>query len=862
MPGTLMAEAAVQAVELFMAAAGLTGNRDGWRFEPATDEAFTFICRGQVTPEKAHTLTYEVFIDEIVDGDQPVVYASLLASSDGFKVFACPRFGVKLVRDWPIYARPEAALISAEPEIVSPTGDVRGDYGALLACAWGKPSDAFGSMYARFDAESSVPRLPGPPYHVVSRIVSVTSHPGKPEENATVVAEYDPPEDAWYFDANGSAVMPFSVLMEVLLQPCGWLASYCGFAVDGGLAFRNLDGDEAVVQREILPGDGPLRVTTTLTRWSKVGPMTIVFFDVSCSCAGEPVMAFTTSFGFFPAAALSSQAGLPTKDEHRALLTEKADLKLITPARAKEGRALPPRGDLKMFDVVTGFWPDGGEAGLGRIRGRQTINPGAWYFRAHFYEDPVQPGSLGVESLLQLLEHALRLKGADKDFIAPRFEAPALGVTMSWKYRGQVSPTNKHVTSTLDILSMERDERGLLVTARASLWVDGMRIYAVEGVSARIVEGEPTSDHRTRFATVTTPWIADHCPTYTLPTLPMTALIAEAGGQALLRCGDAYPLVVDGFTARRWAIVPDTGGDLTTRLTARGAGRFDAALTFADQPVATGSIRCGGPAPQITSWPDMGKLSPVQIYDDGGLFHGPAFYITRDVQRGALGASANINLAHAFDGDADLDVVVLDALLHPIPHDTPETWFGSKAAGTIAYPLEVERLAVFGPRPRSGELHVQARPLDISPDGRSVRVAVRASVGDTVWIDLTLREALMPKGTLGALSPAERRRFLRDGDYIESAQLSRSENDETTLALSVVAASDWLPGTLAFAYGADGDAKEMARQIAIKEHASRVWSAHARRITVDGDAAHFGDRRLQVTTHFDERARMWRVTDA
>jgi len=862
MPGTLMAEAAVQAVELFMAAAGLTSDRDGWRFEPATDEAFTFICRGQVTPEQAHALTYEVFIDEIVDGDEPVVYASLLASSDGFKVFACPRFGVKLVRDWPVYALPEAALISAEPQIVSPKGDVRGDYGALLACAWGRPSDAFGSMYARFDTESSVPRLPGPPYHVVSRIVSVTSNPGEPEENATVIAEYDPPEDAWYFDANGSAVMPFSVLMEVLLQPCGWLASYCGFAVDGGLAFRNLDGDDAVVQREIRPGDGPLRVTTVLTRWSKVGPMTIVFFDVSCTCANEQVMAFTTSFGFFPAEALASQAGLPTKDEQRALLTEKADLKLISPARAKEGRALPPSGDLKMFDVVTGFWPDGGQAGLGRIRGRQTIDPTAWYFRAHFYGDPVQPGSLGVESLLQLLEHALRLKGADKDFIAPRFEAPALGVTMSWKYRGQVSPTNKHVTSTLDILSIERDERGLLVTARASLWVDGMRIYAVEGVSVRIVEGEAESEHTKRFDTASTPWIADHCPTYTLPALPMTARLAEAGEQALRRTGGVYPLVIDQFTAKRWAIVPDTGGDLATRLTARGAGRFNAALIFAGNAVAQGSIRCGGPTPQIEPWSDMGKLSPVQVYDDGGLFHGPAFYAARDVQRGAGGATANIDLGHGFDPNADLDVVLMDALLHPIPHDTPEDWFGSEAAGMIAYPLEVERLCVLGPRPRVGQLRVDVRPLAIAPDGRSVRVAVRAYNGDDVWLDLTLREALMPKGPLGRLSPAERRTFLRDGAYVEAAHLSRSENGETTLSLSEVAASDWLPGTLAFAYGVNGDAKDMARQIAIKEHVSHRWQAHPRRITVSGNEARFGDRQQRVTASFDDRARSWRITDA
>jgi len=41
-------------------------------------------------------VTYEVFIDEIVDGETPEIYASLLASSDGKKVFYCPRFGLRL----------------------------------------------------------------------------------------------------------------------------------------------------------------------------------------------------------------------------------------------------------------------------------------------------------------------------------------------------------------------------------------------------------------------------------------------------------------------------------------------------------------------------------------------------------------------------------------------------------------------------------------------------------------------------------------------------------------------------------------------------------------------------------------------
>ena len=50
MPGTLMIEAAQQAIGFYMAALGFTLRHDGWRFEPVFDNAFQFRCSGQVTP--------------------------------------------------------------------------------------------------------------------------------------------------------------------------------------------------------------------------------------------------------------------------------------------------------------------------------------------------------------------------------------------------------------------------------------------------------------------------------------------------------------------------------------------------------------------------------------------------------------------------------------------------------------------------------------------------------------------------------------------------------------------------------------------------------------------------------------------
>jgi len=65
-----------------------------------------------------------------------------------------------------------------------------------------------------------------------------------PTKGGTVVAEYDVPADAWYFEAAKSTAVPLSVLIEILLQPCGWLAAYLGSALTSStdLSFRNLGG--------------------------------------------------------------------------------------------------------------------------------------------------------------------------------------------------------------------------------------------------------------------------------------------------------------------------------------------------------------------------------------------------------------------------------------------------------------------------------------------------------------------------------------------------------------------------------------------------------------------------------------------
>ncbi len=497
MPGTLMLEGGLQAMQILMTAFGFTLDHDGARFEPVAEQNYSLRCRGQATPT-SREVVYEIFVEEIEDGPVPTLYADILGSVDGRKAFHCKRMALALVPAWPMDPGRMRPAIPDDDRPVAIVDGFRFDYRSLLACAWGRPSDAFGPMYARFDGPRKVARLPGPPYHFMSRVAAVEGPIGGMQTGSRAIIDYDVPQDEWYFAENGARTMPFAVLLETALQPCGWLASYVGGALgaDEDLCFRNLDGT-GTQHIEITDDVGTLTTTTTLTSISTAGAMVIVGFDVTLSAKDTLVYSLKTVFGFFPAEAMANQAGLATTDEQRAALVapggDAIDL-VSRPARFFGGTLCLASGEkVLMIDRVTGLWRDGGAAGLGRLRAEKSIAAGQWFFKAHFFTDPVQPGSLGMEALLQAVQALVIEKGIAEGILRPRFETQALGVAMTWKYRGQVVPTNETVVTDVEITEIVREERAVRVVASGSLWVDGKRIYEARGLGVRVVEAQATS---------------------------------------------------------------------------------------------------------------------------------------------------------------------------------------------------------------------------------------------------------------------------------------------------------------------------------------------------------------------------------
>jgi 3-hydroxymyristoyl/3-hydroxydecanoyl-(acyl carrier protein) dehydratase len=297
--------------------------------------------------------------------------------------------------------------------------------------------------------------------------------------------------------------MPFCVLLEIALQPCGWLAAYAGSALHSrrDLKFRNLGG-KAVLHRQVTPDSGTLTMRCRMTKVSEAAEMIIENFDFEVLADGRPVYTGDTYFGFFAAEALDRQKGLGATDPMVTALatfsgdsTDAVALEASFPHTPDAAEGLPltvgelslPAKALLMLDGIAAGLTDHGASNPAYRRGIKAVDPNEWFFKAHFYQDPVCPGSLGLESFLQLLKIAA-LERWPHLGASHRFRL-ATGRPHSWTYRGQVVPKNQAVVAEALITHLQDGSHPML-RADGLLSVDGRPIYKMENFELALVPGD------------------------------------------------------------------------------------------------------------------------------------------------------------------------------------------------------------------------------------------------------------------------------------------------------------------------------------------------------------------------------------
>ncbi|RZB32385.1 MAG: hypothetical protein SRB2_04390 [Desulfobacteraceae bacterium Eth-SRB2] len=534
MPGTLMYECCAHTLRVFIQRMGWVTAKPGVCYEPVVGVESVLKCRGPVTPETRH-VWYEVEIKELGYAPEPYVIADALMSADGQRIVLFKDMSMKMTgiareeieevwekkgfkvqgsrfRDQRVEGsgqRTEDRGQRSEDRDQRTEGEQRYpvssnqqpalfDRDKILAFAVGKPSEAFGEPYKMFDKDRVIARLPGPPYSFLDRIVLVEPEAWALKPGGWIEVEYEVSPDEWYFKADRSSSMPFCVLLEIALQPCGWLAAYLGSALrsEKDLKFRNLGGN-AVLNRMILPDKKTLSIRARMTKVSEAGEMIIEHFDFKVLQDAEVIYSGDTYFGFFAKQALARQIGIRGADQ-QAYCPAAAELQGSrscnfenhAPFWPEDPEVHPapslamPAKALLMIDRIETYVRTGGPQGLGFIRGVKQVRPDEWFFKAHFYQDPVMPGSLGIESFLQLVKF-MAIDRWEHLVNSHRFEL-ITGEPHNWIYRGQVIPENKTVEVEAVVTKIINTSVPTLY-ANGFLKVDGLYIYQMENFGFRLI---------------------------------------------------------------------------------------------------------------------------------------------------------------------------------------------------------------------------------------------------------------------------------------------------------------------------------------------------------------------------------------
>ncbi len=863
-------QGAQQVLAFFLAAAGCSVPRDGARFEAPAGHVARL--RFGDAPEVQAPLDYELLVDTF-DPTTRTVVGDVKAWAGERLVFHGERVAMRVVQDFPLSSdRGLQADGLADDARGLPTADIDGfrlGYSSMVAGALGWPKAAFNQAGDFFERTGrQMPRLPGPPYHFVTRVTHVAGERLSMKPGAEATMEYDVPLDAWYLDENGNRTMPWCVLLEAALQPCGWLSVYvgCPLAAQEDVFFRNLDGAGAMVGEVF--GGTTVRTHTKVTSVANVAGVMLISYKIECTVGERVVCKLTAAFGYFPNEALDAQVGLPTLPEHRARLERKADAPVDLRSRPEKfysGALRLPGPMLLMVDRITGHWPgeparDKAPAYKARLRSEKTVNPRDWFFKSHFFRDPVQPGSLGVEMMLQTLQYYVIEEGLSTDVAQPYFEPLALSNHVSWKFRGQVRPENKHIVADLEVVSVESTADAVTVIANGSLWVDGVRCYEAKGLGMRVRSGRAVAALPPRVCeSVLDPavdkWVSDHRPSYTVPVMPGMSMVDRLAGAAMDHVREAYVrqtgtpewgvVGVQDFRAHGWLVADRprklrTEVDLAAARAVHRTNEVDATAAMFDltdgattRKVATGKIRLSRrwAAPPPAWEPLADAVIARSPYDAGSIFWGPRLQLLRRLAIGTRGATAQLDAAGADAPIGALHHILLDGALHAIPHDELDRWSDKIAPGYMGVPVRLNA-RFFGPPPRTGMMRAEIRFAGF--DGANALPAFAIQIIDPsgrVWALLRHVEMLVP--LTHQWKREHRVPFLVDRTFVEGAGLSRSFADRTELATADVKRMDSLPGSVAHAYGLPSDVAVDPRVVAIKDHVGQRARVHPARVLVD-----------------------------
>ncbi|MGF1757275.1 3-hydroxyacyl-[acyl-carrier-protein] dehydratase FabA [Photobacterium sagamiensis] len=565
MAGSLMAEGCGQLLQFYMMYLGMHTQVQNGRFQPLENAPQQVRCRGQVLPQSA-VLTYRMEVTEIGLSPRPYAKANIDILLDGKVVVDFQNLGVMIKEEAECTRYDETTEADVQPATFAPVQTAVVQEAAVQEIAQ-KPAVqqqasanaplmaqipdlntatnkgviplqhveapitpdypnrtpdtvpftpyhmfefATGDIEKCFGPDFSIyrgmipPRTPCGDLQLTTRVIEVNGTRGDFKTPSSCIAEYEVPGNAWYFEENShSSLMPYSVLMEISLQPNGFISGYMGTTLGFPgleLFFRNLDGSGKMLRNVDLRGKTIVNDSRLLST-VMMGTNIVQSFSFELSTDGVPFYEGKAVFGYFKGAALKDQLGLDngkvtqpwhvennrTPDVSINLLDKES--RYFNAPLSAIGEAQPhyqlAGGRLNFIDKVD-ITSDGGKAGLGYLYAERTIDPSDWFFQFHFHQDPVMPGSLGVEAIIELMQTYALNKDLGAGFRSPKFGQ--IQSEVKWKYRGQINPLNKQMSLDVHITAIKDEDGKRIIIGDANLSKDGLRIYEVKDIAICIEE--------------------------------------------------------------------------------------------------------------------------------------------------------------------------------------------------------------------------------------------------------------------------------------------------------------------------------------------------------------------------------------
>ncbi|MEV4742502.1 beta-ketoacyl synthase N-terminal-like domain-containing protein [Streptomyces sp. NPDC049555] len=791
------------------------------------------------------------------------------------------------------------------------------DRSQLERLALGTVSEVFGPRFRALDGHRRRNRLPAPPLLLIDRVLGIDAPPAT-LGTGVIRSETDLRAGEWYLDAGGR--IPAALLVEAG-QANQVLLSWLGidFLHHGDRVYRAL-GCEVTFHGSPPAAGRTLRHEIRVDRHAAYDGVHLTFFEADCFVGDTLLLSVRNAqAGLFTDEQLAAADGArwdPAPAPPPDLPFDPPPMdgpapRGFTPEAVRafaDGRphdcfgpgwdrarthTRTPRldgGRLLMIDRITEFDPAAGAWGRGRLKAEADIRPDAWYFAAHFKNDPCVPGSLMMHGALQAMAFHMAALGLTLGHDGARFE-PVPGRTTTTVCRRQATPANRRIAYEVHVSGLRRGPEPALY-ADVLVCVDGVPAFVNRGMSLRLVPDAPPAAgtgeqqdaagerpvRRLPPETVdpaTDTWVHDHCPTFTLPTLPMMSVADRLAAAACEATGtEPSRLCLRGVHIRQWLTVDeplhlaaevrptaDGGADLTLlrhKDTADGPA-WETAATGALLPPAA---RPGRPRP----FPPLTDALPEPLpYETEVMFHGPAFHFVTSLRVGSGGSTAVLDAGHPGVPRGLLHQGLLDGACHTVPFGQLWRWSPDVSRNCVAYPWRLETLDVYEPLPDSGPVRCEARFRGFDTDAPVFPVVdFQLCAGDRVAAAFTLVSVLLPAGAWGEVPFSVRNAFNRDRRYVAGAGISRTEEGVTTLTLAEAQGYDWLPGTVLSLYGLpprDALAGRLA-VLAVKDHVARLARVHPCAVTVAPDlrSAHADEdpgRRYAVeVTQEDDRVRV------